>query len=289
MMISGVKAARVHLVLPKREPFARDRQEAQASVVLTMAGASQLDQEGVQAVVNLVAAATPGLRPKNISIIDSRGDVLARPGDVSGANAEAQAAADLRLRVEQRLSAAVEDMLAHSLGQGQVRTETSVEMSFEQVHETQEHYDPDSKVERSTQNTTDNTRSTEQAPTVSVANNLPNADAGNNAGGSQEQRTEETTNYEINKTVRTIVQKQPQIRRISMAVLVDQIPVTAANGTVTWRDRSPDELARITALARSAVGYDEKRGDTVQVVSMRFVNPDDDINRLRRRPCSACP
>jgi flagellar M-ring protein FliF len=280
LMISGVKAARVHLVLAKREPFARDRQEAQASVVLTMAGATRMDHEGVQAVLNLVAAATPGLRPQNISVIDSHGDVLARPGDTSAVDAAAQTANELRHATELRLSRAVEDMLERSLGQGKVRVETSVQMNFDQVHETQEHFDPDSKVERSTQETTDNSHSTEQTPTVSVANNLPNANAGTNPAGTAEQRSEETTNYEVDKTVRTTVREQPEVARVSVAVLVDQVPVTAANGTVTWRDRSADELARITALTRSAVGYDEKRGDKVDVVSMRFVDPDEGATKV---------
>ncbi len=276
LMISGVKAARVHLVLPKREPFARDRQEAQASVVLTMAGPGRLDQEGVQAVLNLVAAATPGLRAQNISIIDSRGGVLARPGDVSDLDAAAQTAVELRRTTELRLSRAVQDMLERSLGTGEVRVQTAVEMNFDQVRETQEHYDPDKKVERSTQETTDNSRSTEQTPTVSVANNLPNADAGANAAGSSEQRSETTTNYEVDKTVRTTVRQEPKVSRVTVAVLVDQVPARAADGAVTWHDRSPEELARIAALTRSAVGYDEKRGDKVDVVSMRFVDPDAD-------------
>ncbi len=71
--LQGVRAVRVHLVLPKREPFARDRQDAQASVVLTMAGAARLDRDGVQAVLNLIAAAVPGLKPQNIAVVDSRG------------------------------------------------------------------------------------------------------------------------------------------------------------------------------------------------------------------------
>ena len=79
-LLQGVRGARVHLVLPRREPFARDRQDAQASVVLTMAGAARLDREGTQAVLNLVAAAVPGLRPQNIAVIDSRGNLLARAG-----------------------------------------------------------------------------------------------------------------------------------------------------------------------------------------------------------------
>ncbi len=272
-MISGVRAARVHLVLPKREPFARDRQDAQASVVLTMAGAARMDRGGVQAVLNLVASAVPGLRPQNVGVIDSRGNLLARAGDpqtgVEGA------ADELRAATEQRLSHAVEDMLERTLGAGRVRAETSVEMDYDQVRETQEKFDPDGKVERSTQSNTTSNHSTEASATVSVGNNLPNADAGANPAGSQEQRSEETTNFEIGKTVRTVVRDQPQIRRITLGVLVDQVQVHGADGAVTWQDRTPDELSRIAALARSAVGYDEKRGDKVEVVSLRFADLDE--------------
>lgn len=271
-MITGVRGARIHLVLPKREPFARDRQDAQASVVLSMAGAARMDREGVRAVLNLVAAAVPGLRPQNISVIDNRGNVLARAGETDLAGAGP--AAEQRAAIEQRLSRAVEDLLERSLGPGRVRAEATVEMDYDQVRETKESFDPDSKVERSTQNTSSNSRTTEAAASVTVSNNLPNADAGANPGGTQEQRTEETTNYEIGKTVRTIVRDQPQIARISVAVLVDQVPAKGADGAATWQDRSADELARIGALARSAIGFNEKRGDRVEVVSLRFNDPD---------------
>ena len=273
-MISGVRGARVHLVMPKREPFSRDRQDAQASVVLTMAGAGRLDREGIQAVLSLVSSAVPGLRPQNIGVIDSRGNLLARAGDPQ-AGAAAGAAAEVRLATEQRLSRAVEDMLERSLGPGRVRVETAVEMNYDQVRETQEKFDPDGKVERSTQNNTSTNKTTETAPgNVSVANNLPNADAGSNPAGSQEQRSEETTNFEIGKTTRTVVRDQPQVSRVSLAVMVDQVPVKGADGTTTWQDRTPDELKRIAALARSAVGFDEKRGDRVEVVSLRFAETD---------------
>jgi flagellar M-ring protein FliF len=277
-MIMGVKAARVHLVLPKREPFARDRQEAQASVVLVMTGAARMDREGVQAVLNLVSAAVPGLRPQNVGIIDSRGNVLARAGDMVGAGlgdaSGAAAGEEIRHIAEQRLSRAVESMLERTLGPGKVRAETSVDMDFDQTKETKEIFDPDGKVERSSQNNTDNTKSSEATPAVSVQNNLPNADAGTTPSGNQEQRSEETTNYEIGKTVRTIIRDQPQIKRVSLAIMVDQIPTTGTDGTVTWHDRTPEELGRIAALARSAIGFDEKRGDKVEVVSMRFVAED---------------
>lgn len=269
--INGVRAARVHLVLPRREPFARDRQDAQASVLLTMAGAGRLDREGISAILNLVSAAVPGLRPRNIAVVDSRGNLLAKAGELADGQGAAQTGEEIKHATGLRLSRAVEEMLEHSLGMGRVRAEASVDMDFAQIHETEEKYDPDGQVVRSTQTVSDNNKTTEASNTVSVQNNLPNADAGAPGAGNQQARAEETTNYEIGKTVRTLVREQPQIRRISLAVLVDGIETPVVNGPPTWKERPPEELERIGKLVRSAIGFDEKRGDKVEVVSMRFV------------------
>ncbi len=273
--ISGVRSVRVHLVLPRREPFARERQEAQASVVLTMAGSMRMDSEGVQAILNLVSSAVPGLRAQNIAVIDSRGNVLSRAGTPTGPAAAAQSTEEIRRATELRVARAVEEMLERSLGPGRVRAEATVEMDFDQTRETQERFDPDGQVVRSTQSVNGNSRSTETAPTVSVQNNLPNADAGREGAGSQEQKQEETTNYEISKTVRTIVREQPQIHRVSLAVLVDGAEEKGPDGVLAWRPRTAEELDRIARLVRTAIGFDEKRGDHVEVVNMRFaVDPD---------------
>ena len=269
----GIRQVRVHLVLPRREPFARDRQDAQASVMLTMAGAQRLDREGVQAILNLVAAAVPGLRPRNIAIVDARGDLLARAGQPTSQATEAASADEVRHAAELRLSRAVEEMLERSLGPGRVRAEAAVRMNFDRVNETKESYDPDGQVTRSTQSVTSNSKTTEQNGTVSVQNNLPNADAGTQGAGTQEGRQEETTNYEIGKTVRTLIREQPQIDRISLAVMVDGVE-SAADGKKTWQPLPAEDLTRITTLVKSAIGYDEKRGDQVDVVSLRFAGED---------------
>ena len=166
-------------------------------------------------------------------------------------------------------------MLERSVGPGHVRAEAAVEFDFDQVHETQERFDPDGQVVRSQQNTTNNSRNTEAPATVSVQNNLPNADAGAQPAGSQEQKQEETTNYEISKTVRTLVREQPQIHRISLAVMVDGVTTRNPDGTITWSERPAPELERIATLVRGAIGFNEARGDHVDVVSMRFAGSDD--------------
>jgi flagellar M-ring protein FliF len=271
--IRGVRAARVHIVLPHREPFAREAQPAQASVLLTLAGSQRPDREEVQAILNLVAAAVPGLRPENVTLADSRGSLLARAGEAAGPLGEATAIETMQHTAEQRLARAVEDMLAPSLGAGHVEAQASIDMDLDQVHETQERFDPDGQVVRSTQTVSDQNQSTEATAAAGVQNNLPNPDPGTaNGTGRQEKHQEETTNYEIGKTVRSIVREHPQIRRISLAVMVDGVEEKDAKGVAHWRARTADELARITALVRGAIGYDEKRGDHVEVASMMFTH-----------------
>ena len=269
--INGVRAVRVHLVLPRREPFARERQEAQASVLLTMAGVGRLDREGVQAILNLVAAAVPGLRPNNIAVVDSRGDLLARAGEPVGQTAQALTTEEVRTATEARLSHAGEQMLEKSLGSGHVRAEAAVRMSFDRVNQTEERYDPDGQVTRSSQSVNSTSKTTEANNTVTAQNNLPNADAGTNPTGTQEGRQEETTNFEISKTVRPLIRDQPQIDRVSLAVMVDGSVAAGPDGKPVWQPRSAEELARITTLVKTAIGFDAKRGDEVEVVSMRFI------------------
>ena len=220
--------------------------------------------------LTLVAAAVPGLRLQNIAVVDSRGNLLARAGEPSGPAATAQSAEELKRAGELRLARAVEEMLERTLGAGRVRAEATMDLDFDQVRETQERYDPEGQVVRSQQSNQTSSKTTEAAANVSVQNNLPNADAGANPSGTQEQRQEETTNYEIGKTVRTLVREQPQLRRLSLAVMVDGTVARGPDGAPAWSERTPAELARITALVRSAIGFNEARGDRVEVVSMRF-------------------
>jgi flagellar M-ring protein FliF len=270
--VHGITHARVHLVLPRREPFAHDRQRAQASVMLSVAGRQTLSPEAVQSVVNLVAAGVPGLRPQDVTVVDSNLHLLVQAGDGNDPRAQSAMEEDIRQKTQARLAQAVELMLERSLGPGHVHAEATITMNFDKVNETQEKYDPDGSVVRSTQNVTSNSKTTDKTGPVSLQNNLPNADAGSTAAGNQEGRQEETTNYEIGKTVRAIVHDQPQIERVSLAVMVDGTDVVGADGKHTWKARDQAELDQIDKLVKSAVGFDEKRGDRLDVVSMPFVD-----------------
>ena len=273
--VSNVKQARVHLVLPRRELFSRDRQEPSASIVLVLGSARGVDRQQVSAIQHLVAAAVPGLKPSMVSIIDDSGTLLARGATEGALDQSATRAEEMRVGYEARLVRTVEELLARSLGAGNVRAQVSAEMDFDRITENAEIFDPDGQVVRSTQVVEEQASSQDEAPAgVTVGNNLPDAlpDIDEGSGSqSQTSRTEETVNYEITKTVKTHVREAGLVRRLSVAVMVNGKTVPNEEGEVTYEARTAEELEKITALVRSAVGFDEARGDTIEVVEMPFL------------------
>jgi flagellar M-ring protein FliF len=266
--LSPVYSARVHLVLPRRELFSRERQEPSASVVIKMRGAERLQRSQVAAVRQVVAAAVPGLKPTHVAIGETA-------DDGAGGNAEEQ-----RVNYEDHTARKIEDMIERSVGPGKARVDVHADMDFDKITTSSESYDPDGQVVRSTQSVTESSDSAETGDQpVTVTTNLPNnqSPAGGAGGGkSKSSRTDETTNYEITKTVRSQVHEAGVVRRLSVAVLVDgNYAAPGADGTRAYQPRSADELKQLTALVRSAIGYDEKRGDTVEVVNMRFTAPEE--------------
>jgi flagellar M-ring protein FliF len=280
--LNYVKSARVHLALPKRELFSRDQQEPTASVVLQMNGGRRLDKGEVSAIQNLVAAAVPRLKPNRISIIDGQGTLLsrAREDGAAGGDGNGNSADEIKSTYEARASRMIEEMLERVVGPGRVRAEVTADMDFDRISTTSETFDPDGQVVRSTQNVEETARSrdadTPNAP-VSVASNIPaplsqgNQPAASTPGAStQSNRNEETVNYEISRTTKTHVRESGVIKRVSVAVVVDGT-YTGESGQRTYQPRGAEDLEQLAKLVRSAVGYDEARGDKVELVNMRFI------------------
>jgi len=276
--LGAVQSARVHLVLPRRELFSRDKQEPSASIVVKLRNGDRLGKGQVAAIQHLVAGAVPELRANRVVIVDSDGTMLARDG--GGPDDAGQDYEDRRTAYETRLGKTVEDMLERSLGPGKVRVEVRADMDFDRITTNTETFDPDGQVVRSTQSTKEDSDNGENAgESVTVSTNLPEgqkpqppASAGSR---SKTGRNEETTNYEISKTVKSQVREGGVIRRLSVAVLVDGTYAAGADGKRGYQPRSADELQQIGTLVRSAIGYDQKRGDAVDVVNLRFAAPEE--------------
>lgn len=277
--IDQVQDARVHLVMPKRELFSRRKQEPSASVVLRTSGAGRLPKSQVMAIKHLVSAAVPSLKITRISIIDQRGRLLARAGDDE--NETSVGAADteeIRRAQEIRMVRTIEELLEQSVGIGKVRAQVNVEMDFDRISTNSETYDPESQVVRSTQTVEESARSSESGPSsVSVANNLPDAEtkSGEGGSGSRSARTEETVNFEISKVIKSHVRESGIVRRQSVAVLIDGIYKKGEDGKSVYSPRTKEELEKLTALVRSAIGFDQKRGDKLELINLRFSAPPD--------------
>jgi len=270
--IDRVQAARVHLVLPDRPLFSRDKVEASASIVLKVSGSLRPGQ--VRAIRHLVASAVRGLKPERVSVVDETGKLLADgAGDensLSGVSAD-----ERKIAYENRLRREVEAIVTSVVGPGRARVQINADFDLNRITQTSDKYDPDGRVVRSSQTREEESSTASgNGGAVSVSNELPNANKTKGGGGNgahdQSKKTEEVVNYEISRTTKTEVTEAGRINRISAAVLVDGTYSKNDKGEVVYKPRSKEEIDRIAALVRSAIGFDAKRGDQVEVVNLRF-------------------
>jgi flagellar M-ring protein FliF len=279
--LNKVSDARVHLVMPKRELFSRERQEPSASVKLDLLPAAELSTSEISAIRHLIATAVPNLKINKITVIDSKGRLLAKGADdpndpeVAAANAE-----QFKVTFENRMRKTVEELLESTIGYGKVQAQVSAEIDFDRIVTNTEEFDPEGQVVRSVQSAEEKDQSINKSEdqNVSVESNLPDSEGeGSGESSSLAERTEETTNYEISKKTVNHVKETGTVKRLSVAVLVDGTYTPAEEGAAKYSPRSQEELEQLTALVRSAVGYDEKRGDKVEVVSMQFMGSADQV------------
>lgn len=276
--LSSIANARVHLNIPKRELFAEKQPEPTASVVIRSRG--QVSGSQVQAIQNLVASAIPGMNAGAVTVIDEKGAMLGGGANQSGAGS---VRADERtVAYEDRVRGQVEDIVNSVVGPGRARVQVSAEIDFNRITRESQTFDPDGQVVISQQTSSSKANNSDGAGSsgVTVTNSLPAGAADSSGGGaggsssSNEDRTDETINYEVSKTKSIEVQEGGRIKRVSVAVAVDGNYKTDDKGTRTYEPRAAEEMQQIEQLVRSAIGFDEKRGDQLKVVNMRFNQPE---------------
>lgn len=272
--LTDVDSARVHVVMPQREIFTRDKDKPTASVTVKMRANHSLERAEVTAITHLVASAVPGLDSGKVTVVDGHGKLLAR-GDGDSADAAVSTAQEFKLNYESRTQQQLEDLVEKVIGVGKVRVQVAADINFDRVVTNSEKYDPDGQVARSVQSTSNSEKAQDKAGKgdVSVANNLPQGSATTDAGSSSNHindHSDETTNYEISKTVQNHVSEGGNVNKLSVAVLVDGTYAATADGSDVYTPRTDEEIKQLKTLVSSAVGYDEKRGDKIEVVNMRF-------------------
>ncbi len=276
-----IKAAQVHLSIPDRPLFQRDAEKPKASVVLNITG-NTMTTEKVRAIRNLVASAVPGLELGAVTIADTDGRTWAAGSESDIGGAGGSNADERKTSLEDSYRKKVLEVIENIAGPGAAKVTVNLEVDFNRITQSAEQFDPDSRVVRSSTTVEDTSSSQDTAPgdETTVANNVPTGEGAPVApvlpkNQSQSSRTEETTNYEISKTVRTETVEGGRIQRLSVAVAVDHLRVPGVDGQpATYQPRPPEELARLTALVKSAVGFNEQRGDIVTVENAAFARPD---------------
>ncbi|MAT34012.1 MAG: flagellar M-ring protein FliF [Ponticaulis sp.] len=282
-MLDTVRTARVSLVLPERRLFDRDESRAKASIVVDIVGRS-MDPANVRAIRNLAASAVPGLEPDQVTLLDTQGRLLAAASAGDGVFGGGMTADERRSMIEQDLRQKVLAQLEPVVGPGAARVQISADVDFNRVTRSSELYDPDGRVVRSTQTREDTSQDLIRGrqDVTTVEQNLPDQQDTATDGPLEDRSQstlEETINYEISKTTQTEVVEGGQVKRLSVAVAIDYAGAAGEAGlegetpVMTYAPRTEAEMAQISALVRSAVGYDESRGDVIEVVNIQFAQP----------------
>lgn len=292
----AVKGARVHLALPKASAFARNREQASASVLLELHPGRQLEAGQVASIVHIVASSVPNLLPSAVTVIDQYGHLLTRDGADSDADASAEQFAYTR-RVEDDYVRRIEQLLTPMMGAGRVSAQVTADLDFSVTEEAREAYNPNPQAIRSEQTSEEASRTgtngaqgipgatsnqppnAAQAVPLNSVNGAPPANGAAatpdpNAPPTNESRSA-TRNFELDKTVSHTRKSPGKIQRLSIAVLVDNLPKPdpkpEAKGALVPTPLTEAELAKVQSLVREAVGFDEKRGDTVTVQNAPFL------------------
>jgi len=275
--IGAVRDARVHLALPKQTGFIRDNSGASASVFLNLYGGRVLEADQASAIVHMIASSVPNLASSNVTLIDQHGRLLSS-GDEQTAGAQATTQFKLSRRLEETFKKRIEDLLTPLVGAGRVRAEVVADIDFTYTEETSESFDPARTVVRSEQISEDLT-----SGLASLAGGIPGAlsnqppeatGAAANTVASEAQLVDpknssrsSTRNFEVDRTIRHTRPQSGALRRLSIAVLVDDSPVGDAESQTTLTDA---DIERYTALVKEAVGFSEARGDSVVVLNEAF-------------------
>ena len=267
--LEGVQSARVHLVLPEREAFSRERPNPRASVIVRPVPGRAISRKQATAVRNLVASSVAELDLNRVTVLSASGEVILAETGSAGGQVTLQTT---KSTIEERLAQEVQNMLTARVGAGNARVRVNVELTNSREVVVEQSFNPEQQVVRSTESTTEDKSGTEGNGNVGVENNIPAALQGDGAGASNTQsKSGEVVQYEIGNTRREIIREAGEVKRISVAVLVNGI-YNVEDGDVIYEDRAPEEIARLQELVKTAVGFSAARGDEVSVDSLRFMD-----------------
>jgi flagellar M-ring protein FliF len=270
--LGEVEKARVHLTLPKDSVFVESRQPAKASVLLNLRHQASLAPANVAAIAHLVASAVEGLQPQQVTIVDSHGDLLNKPRSADGLGSASDSQFEYQMNVEHELAKKLGETLDPVLGAGNYRTGVSVECDFSGVDENEEVLDPSKSVILSSQRTDEFSAGHSSGGVPGTASNLPEPSSNAVPSGGTTRRTE-STNYQTSRMVRHVEHPRGAVKRVTVAVLLDQEMKWEKNGadySRTFIAPPPEKINVIKNLVSNIAGINASRGDQVTVETLPF-------------------
>lgn len=283
--LNNIESARVHLAIPKQSVFLRDHKKPSASVVVKLRTGRALEKSQVAAITHLVASSVPELETGQVTVVDHKGEMLSSPEE----NRQMQLSAsqfEYTKQQEEHYRQRVENILAPILGRENIRAQVTAELDFTVTEQTSEMFNPDLPALRSEQ-------LDEQASRLSPVQGIPGAlsnqppaagtapeqavgsDAGAPGNGELNQSKRATRNYELDKTISHTRLSSGKVRRLSVAVVVNDKSIASGDGEAAQSERTPEEINRITQLVKDAIGFSAARGDSVRVINASFMAPEE--------------
>jgi flagellar M-ring protein FliF len=281
--LTNIESARVHLATPKQSVFVRKRNNPSASVVLKLYSGRVLDKGQVAAIVHLVASSVPELDADRITVVDHKGNLLS--GEMNSRQMMLTSGQfEYTRELERHFQRRVEEILAPILGVDRVRAQVSADVDFTVTEQTAERFNPDLPALRSEQLNEQSSRLSSvqgvpgalsnQPPAAGTAPEVAGAEEGEAAAGSPLNTSKRATrNYELDKTISHTRLASNKLRRLSVAVVVDDLVDVTDDGAITRLERTPEEISRITRLVKEAIGFSAQRGDSVEVINSAFMLP----------------
>lgn len=284
--IQNVRSARVHLATPKQSVFVRDRKAPTASVVVNLYAGRHLEQGQVAAITHMVASSVPNMASDNVNVVDQRGNLLTKPERDTGI-----AMSDSQFQYTQKLEklyiSRIEDILSPIVGFDGVRAQVVAEVDFTVTEQTHESYNPDMAALRSEQLQEENRVGVSgpsgvpgaltnvpplggESPEDATGEESPAIVTTDKPGSNSKRRTR---NYELDRTISHTRVAPGSVRKLSVAVLVDEHRSVDEEGNVVSTPLTESEMIRINALITDAIGFSKARGDTLNVVNAPFIVP----------------
>jgi flagellar M-ring protein FliF len=270
MSLSEVEQCRVHLAIPEKSLFVQEGNNPSASVMVKLRAGRTLARGQIQGIVHLVSSSIEGLNPRDVTVVDNRGDMLTRQSDDLAGLSSSQL--EYQRNYEKDLESRVLGILEPVVGKNKVRARVAAALDFSKVEKTEEKFDPDSQVIRSEQKSVEKSTSGAQGGVPGVASNLPGKatqQSSSTSTGSQKQQ--ETTNYEISRITSHTVNASGDIKKVSVAVIVDGTYQAQEGATEKkYSPRPEEDLRQYEDLVKRAIGFTADRGDEVRIVNMPF-------------------